>query len=125
MINEKIELDEFIKLATKNWGDAAPTLDERFDKAWQTSFVLGLSEYDWDEEIGEDFPYEFVEDVEVIGHKRSYINFTVIRRKSDGKCFQIHVRHGSMRSDMNQDAFEETKKVVVKPRWEFQDWSMD
>jgi len=125
MSNEKIELDEFIKLAIKNWGEDTPTLDERFDSRWRLRFVMDLCEIDFDEEFGEDFPYEFVDDKEVIGHKNSYINFTVIKRKSDGKYFQIHTRSGSYGTDMSDDSFTETKKVVVEPRWEFQDWNMD
>jgi len=124
MSKEKIELDEFIKLATKDWDDV-PTIDERYDDEWQMDFVMGLGEYSWGEEFGEEFPYEYVESIEVIGHKNSYINFTIIKRKSDDKYFEISIRHGSMSSDMEYDSFTETKKVVVEPRWEFQDWDMD
>jgi len=86
------------------------TNHEDFDR-YAIDVLYGMSS----EDLPEDYPYEYVDEVEKRGDGDGYWMNHIIKRKSDGKFFYITSYEGQI----DEPYFEETKQKV-KVKWDFE-----
>jgi len=67
------------------------------------------------EKFPEDYPYVFIDEVEIVAGRDEYWTNFIIQRKSDNKYFYITTYEGNFDSEY----FEETREIVTK-KWEFE-----
>jgi predicted nucleic acid-binding Zn ribbon protein len=106
--------DEDTKFCSK---DGKEIIEEKRQKNHSEyhNFALDILHGLSSEELPEDYPYTFVDEVEIVAGRDEYWTNFIIQRKSDEKYFYITTYEGKF----DCEYFEETKEIVTTV-WEFE-----